>query len=77
MKSQFNLHSTPKSYSYSFLFILILFSSFVNRAEKQAAWQKERLRTLEKDAAVTQQMIQTMHDIADDLTEKNEVIFLN
>lgn len=49
---------------------------FPHSAEKRAAWRQARLKTLEQDAVQAENMIQTMHDIADDLTEKNEVKML-
>lgn len=44
------------------------------RGEKRSAWRHERLKTLEKDAAIAQQMIKTMNETVDTFADKNEVI---
>lgn len=43
------------------------------RAQKRSAWRHERLKTLEQDAAIAQQMIKTMNETADNFADKNEV----
>lgn len=48
-----------------------------HRAEKRSAWRHERIKTLEKDAAIAQQMIRTMNEATDTFADKNEVIWLD